>query len=95
MRALAALFGIGGGGACIVGGFWLLNIQAASQNSLMEGIAHGIGIYCMGKGVAIWGGVILASTSTERLHSLMRGLQSMLLILRENAAKIPAGIDWP
>lgn len=45
------VLGIMGGSISMFGGFTLLGLKAASESSLIEAIAHGIGIYCIGKGV--------------------------------------------
>lgn len=46
--------------ACWVGGFVLLTLQSADSTSysltghtVFEGIAHGVGLYCIGKGLFI------------------------------------------
>jgi hypothetical protein len=41
-------------GACIAAGVYLLSTQAVAENSFLEVLAHGIGIYFIGKGVFIW-----------------------------------------
>lgn len=45
------ILGVIGGAVAIFGGVTLIGLKAASENSLIEAIAHGIGIYCVGKGV--------------------------------------------
>ena len=48
------IFGILSSLFCIGGGIYLLNIQSASQNyTVFEAMAHGIGIYCIGKGLYV------------------------------------------
>ena len=48
--ASSRILGIIGGAISIYGGITLVGLKAASENSLIEAIAHGIGIYCIGKG---------------------------------------------
>lgn len=48
-RVSVALFAVGGSLACGVAGLMLLDIKAAGENSLLEGIAHGLGVYCLGR----------------------------------------------
>lgn len=45
------LFCILGGILCIFGGFSLIGLKAASENSMIQSIANGIGWYCLGKGI--------------------------------------------
>ena|ERR1043166_8572720 len=47
----STFFCVVAGGIAVFGGFTLLNLKAAAENSLVEAIAHGIGIYCIGKGL--------------------------------------------
>lgn len=48
------IFGILSSLFCIGGGIYLLNIQSASQSyTVFEAMAHGIGIYCIGKGLYV------------------------------------------
>lgn len=53
----------------IVGGLSLFTLKAASENSLIEALAHGIGIYCIGKGL-----FMMAATAnfTEAVNRLLR-----------------------
>lgn len=44
-------FCIIGGIFCIFGGFSLIGLKAAGENSMIQGIANGIGWYCLGKGI--------------------------------------------
>lgn len=48
---ISLLFCIIGGIICIFGGFSLIGLKAASDNSMLESIANGIGWYCLGKGI--------------------------------------------
>lgn len=43
--ALVSAFG------CMAAGFYLLDAQAAAENSLLETLMHGIGIYFVAKGL--------------------------------------------
>jgi hypothetical protein len=45
------IVGVIGGAVAIFGGITLLGLKAASESSLIEALAHGIGIYCIGKGL--------------------------------------------
>ncbi len=45
------VFGVIGGLISTIGGIYLLLTKAAGENSLIEVIAHGIGIYCLGRGL--------------------------------------------
>ncbi len=47
VRNLGAVTAIGGG-------FWLLATKAQANNSLFEYIAHGLGLYCIGRGFSDW-----------------------------------------
>ncbi len=40
--------------ACIAAGVYLLQTQAVQDNSLLETIMHGMGIYFIGKGIFVW-----------------------------------------
>lgn len=53
-RVLAVI----GGAVTILGGLTLLGLKAASENSLIEAVAHGIGIYCIGKGLFMMAAVV-------------------------------------
>ena len=61
--SFARLLGILGGLVCMAGGGYLLMIKAAQENSILESIAHGIGIYCIGKGMY----VLMSSEFMSRL----------------------------
>ena len=45
------VFCIVGGIVAIGGGLNLVGLKAAGENSMIEAIAHGIGWYCIGKGL--------------------------------------------
>jgi hypothetical protein len=56
-----------GGAACIAGGVYMLAFHSEAAASLMRNestvfdvLTHGIGIYCIGKGVSVWGLAILS-----------------------------------
>jgi hypothetical protein len=51
--SLSAVLAVLSSLACIGGGLYLLNIQSAAENNIFEAIAHGIGIYCIGKGLYV------------------------------------------
>lgn len=42
-----------GGVICIIGGLWLFTVRAVGAQSMMQALANGIGVYCIGKGVYI------------------------------------------
>lgn len=39
---------------CVAGGLYLLTSQAVGQDSYIELIAHGMGLYFIGKGLFVW-----------------------------------------
>lgn len=39
----------------VVGGLWLLSAKAVGENSLLELGIHGVGFYCLGRGLAGFG----------------------------------------
>ena len=43
--------GILGGLVAVIAGIVLLRLKAAGENSLIEAMAHGFGVYCLGKGL--------------------------------------------
>jgi hypothetical protein len=45
------IVGVVGGAVAIFGGITLLGLKAAGESSLIEALAHGIGIYCIGRGL--------------------------------------------
>lgn len=58
---------------CIAGGIYLLSIQSVAGNTVIEAIGHGIGVYCIGKGLFIARSTHLESqvaTATRKLVEL-------------------------
>jgi hypothetical protein len=51
--SVARLIGVIGGLVCMAGGAYLVTLQAVAENNLFAAIAHGIGIYCIGKGMYV------------------------------------------
>lgn len=51
---VSLLFGILSSLFCILGGLYLCTIQSAAENTtVFEAMAHGIGVYCIGKGLYV------------------------------------------
>ncbi len=48
-RIVAGVFAILGAIVCAAAGLMLLSVQAQAENSLLELIAHGLGVYCLGR----------------------------------------------
>jgi hypothetical protein len=70
--APSRVLGIIGGCVAIFGGVTLLGLKAAGQNSLIEAIAHGIGIYCIGKGLFMISAIVNFKTAVEFLTQQFR-----------------------
>ena len=67
---LASRFGgVIAGAICIIAGLYLLQTQAVEDDSLLETIMHGMGIYFVGKGVFVW---LSLNTQVEIARSLRR-----------------------
>lgn len=49
MKILAILSSL----ACIAGGLWMLLTEPAESNSIFGPLLHGIGLYCIGKGIFV------------------------------------------
>ena len=62
MTKLAA---IGAAAFCGFAGVYLLSVQAAAPDSILETIAHGLGIYMIGKGIFV-GALLWKQDSLER-----------------------------
>lgn len=39
--------------ACIIGGLWMLFTEPANSNSIFGPLLHGVGLYCIGKGIYV------------------------------------------
>jgi hypothetical protein len=50
---MTRLAGIASAAFCVGAGVYMLSIHAAAPNSILESIAHGIGLYFIGKGIFI------------------------------------------
>jgi hypothetical protein len=59
--------GLIAGLVCIAAGVYLLQTQAQDENSLIEVIMHGMGIYFIGKGIFVW---LSLNAQTEMARSL-------------------------
>jgi hypothetical protein len=62
--------GVGAGLICIAAGVYLLQTQAADENSLLEVIMHGMGIYFIGKGIFVWLSLNAQVNMAQSLRSL-------------------------
>lgn len=51
-------------GFCIYGGVYLLGSHAASQDSYLELIAHGLGYYMIGKGIFVGAALVAKALQT-------------------------------
>lgn len=51
---LRTIGGAAAGLICTAAGVYLLQAQAVDDNSLLETIMHGMGIYFIGKGIFVW-----------------------------------------
>jgi hypothetical protein len=56
--------------ACIAAGVYLLSIQSVAGNTVLEAIAHGIGIYFIGKGLFVARSTHLQAESVGYLETL-------------------------
>lgn len=74
--------------ACIIGGVWMLLTQPADSNSIFGPLLHGIGLYCIGKGLWIGPSLINQWRTREATEWLARQ-QGM------GAAAPPAGASKP
>lgn len=63
--ASSRILGVIAGAVAIFGGVTLLGLKAAGENSLIEALAHGIGIYCIGKGLFMIAGVGNAKAAVD------------------------------
>jgi len=75
--ASSRVLGIIGGGVAILGGTTLLGLKAAGENSMIEAIAHGLGIYCIGKGLFMIAAVGNSGRLSISSPSASRGRRSL------------------
>lgn len=68
------ILGFIGGAVAIFGGVKLLALKAAGENSMIEAIAHGLGIYCIGKGLFMIAAVANAKAAVDLVVQQMRRL---------------------
>lgn len=61
------IFAIIGGVVCIFGGIMLAGLEARGNDSMIEAIANGMGIYFIGKGIYM-------ISMVSQLRGLFRGL---------------------
>jgi hypothetical protein len=66
----ADVAGIIGAVVCVIAGFYLLGSNTADANSYLQVIAHGIGIYFIGKGLYLIQAVVRRSASVWFLESI-------------------------
>lgn len=66
MKIVTALLGLIGAIVAMGAGAYLLTLQAASDNSLIQSLANGIGGYCFGKG--LW--MLSQLSETSLLHDI-------------------------
>lgn len=62
MTRLAAL---ASAATCIAAGYYLISIQAADPDSILESLCHGLGIYMIGKGIFV-GALLWKQDAIER-----------------------------
>jgi len=62
--------GLIGGVICIIAGGYLFLSQTQNENSYLMTIAHGMGMYFVGKGLFILQSVLRQSAQTWFLHSI-------------------------
>jgi hypothetical protein len=55
---------------CVVAGLYLLSAQAVASNSFLELLAHGIGIYFIGKGLFVGPSLWKQAEQTELLAAI-------------------------
>lgn len=70
MGKFADVLGFIGGLLCVVAGLYLFSSQTADSNSYLQTIAHGIGLYFMGKGLYVVQAVIRRSAQVWYLESI-------------------------
>ncbi len=58
------ILGFIGGALCVVAGLYLFSAQTQDPDSFIQTIAHGMGIYFVGKGLYIFQAVIRRSAQT-------------------------------
>jgi len=64
--------GLISGAICVIAGIYLLGVEAAGQNSMLEYIAHGMGIYFIGKGVYTGTSVSISADTHSELSSAIK-----------------------
>jgi len=64
--------GIVSGAICVIAGIYLLGLEAAGQNSMLEHIAHGMGIYFIGKGIYTGTSVTISADTHSELSSAIK-----------------------
>lgn len=55
---------------CLAAGIYLLQTQAVGESSYLEAIAHGMGIYFIGKGLFVWGSLGLQEKTVVTLEAI-------------------------
>lgn len=66
MRHAYAIFAAA---VCIAGGLSLLGIEAQEKGLVFVSMAHGIGVYCIGKGLYV-GAALWPSSAPPRLEAI-------------------------
>lgn len=49
------------GAACVAAGLYLMTIQSVGETTVFVAIAHGMGLYFIGKGLFVWRANYIAS----------------------------------
>lgn len=75
MRMIALLSSAG----CIVGGLWMLLTQPADSSSIFGPLLHGIGLYCIGKGIFVGPSFIEQWRTRQAVETLIQKNVEMLV----------------
>jgi hypothetical protein len=76
--------------ACIGAGIYLLGTQAVAENSLLETLMHGIGIYFIGKGIYVGSSLAIQTETARHTRALVELEQAKR---RQVSASTPASAD--
>lgn len=79
---LASVFGLVGGIACVAAGGYLLASKTVNVDSYLQVVAHGIGLYFVGKGLYLLQAASRQSTQFWQLRDLRVTLSDLATTLR-------------